>query len=120
MAKPLPAIIGTRGRNGSVQMNPAWFEFQGGYFWLNSHTRRAWPRNLLRDKVVSILVIDKADDQYWVRVDGRLVESSTEQALDHINRLSMRYSGEPFRPLEPGEQRIMFKIEPVHVAGEGI
>ena len=120
VGKPLLAIIGTRQGDGSVQMNPAWFEYRDGYFWLNSHTRRAWPRNLLRDRAVSILVVDKDDDGYWVRVDGRLVESSTERALEHINQLSLRYSGEPFRALEPGEQRIMFKVEPVHIAGEGI
>ncbi len=120
MARPLPAIIGTRRRDGSVQMNPAWFEYRDGYFWVNSHTRRSWPQNVLREKTVSLLVIDKDDDQWWLRVDGRLVESSTETAVEHINRLSMRYSGEPFRALEPGEQRIMFKIEPVRITGEGL
>ena len=101
-------------------MNPAWFEYRDGYLWLNSHTRRAWPQNLLRDGVASILVIDKQDDEYWVRVDGTVLESSTDGALEHINRLSMRYSRKPFRALEPNEQRIMFKIEPVRLTGQGI
>ena len=56
----------------------------------------------------------------WVRIDGRLVEASTVGADEHIDRLSGRYTGNPFRKLEPNEQRIMFKIEPVRITGENI
>ncbi len=34
-----PAIIGTNRKDGSVQINPVWFEFQDGSFWICSATR---------------------------------------------------------------------------------
>ena len=36
VAEVMPAVVGTRRRNGSVQMNPIWYEYSDGYFWLNS------------------------------------------------------------------------------------
>lgn len=101
-------------------MNPAWFEYREGYFWVNSHTRRAWPNNVLRDKAVSLLIVDRDDPDRWLRVDGRLVESATAGAVEHIERLARRYTGKPFRELELNEQRIILRIEPVRVTGEKI
>jgi len=101
-------------------MNPAWFEYRDGYVWVNSHTRRVWPNNVLRDKTVSLLILDQQEPDRWLRVDGRLAEATTEGAAEHIDRLARRYTGEPFRALEPNEQRIMFKIEPVRITGEKI
>jgi len=101
-------------------MNPAWFEYRDGYVWVNSHTRRSWPQNVVRDKTISLLVVDREEPDRWVRVDGHLVEATTVGAEDHIDRLARRYTGKPFRALEPNEQRIMFKIEPVRIAGEMI
>jgi hypothetical protein len=36
VAEVFPAIVGTKRQNGTVHMNPVWFEYDGGYFWLNS------------------------------------------------------------------------------------
>lgn len=101
-------------------MNPAWFEYLDGYFWVNSHTRRAWPNNVLRDNTISLLIVDREEPDRWLRVDGKLVEASTAGAEDHIDRLAKRYTGKPFRALEPNEQRIMLKIEAIKVTGEMI
>lgn len=120
LAQPVVAVIGTKSTDGSIQMNPAWFEFRDGYFWVNSHTRRTWPQNVIRDKTVSVLVIDPADPFRWLRADGRLVEVTTDGAEANIDRLSMRYTGKPFRALEPNEQRIMLKIELIRITGEKI
>jgi PPOX class probable F420-dependent enzyme len=120
VAQPVVAIIGTKRADGSVQMNPAWFEYRDGYLWLNSHTGRAWPQNVIRDRTVSVLVVDPKDAFRWVRIDGRLVEATTEGAEQHINRLAKRYTGKSFRALEPDEQRITLRIDPVRVSGEEI
>ena len=31
-----PAVVGTKRRDGTIQMNPVWFEYDAGYVWLNS------------------------------------------------------------------------------------
>lgn len=119
VAQPLLAAIGTTRPDGGIQLNPIWFEYRDGWFWVNSARGRAWPRNLERHPGVTLLITDKRDDHYWIQVRGRVVEASTEGAADHINRLSHRYVGRDY-DLRPGMERIMFKIEPLQVSGEGI
>jgi len=120
VAQPVVGIIGTKRTDGGLQMNPAWFEYRDGYLWLNSHTKRSWPQNVIRDKTVSVLVVDPEDSFRWIRIDGRLVDATRDGAEQHIDRLAKRYTGRSFRPLEPDEQRITLRIEPVRVSGEGI
>src|SRR5207253_10961729 len=37
-ALPILVVLGTKRDDGSVQLNPVWFEFEDGFFWLNSNT----------------------------------------------------------------------------------
>jgi hypothetical protein len=53
----------------------------------------------------------------WLKVRGRLVETTTKGAAEHIDRLSLRYTGNPkYQSSQPGEQRITLKVEPVRVS----
>src|SRR5437660_5569835 len=40
--EPLPIIVGTTRRDGSVQMVPVWYEYGDGQIWLNGGRNRAW------------------------------------------------------------------------------
>jgi hypothetical protein len=120
LAEPVPAIVATRRLKGYVQAVPAWFEFRDGLFWLNSNTARSWPNNIQRDRQVTLLIMDRQDDHYWVQVEGLLVEATSDGAPEVIERLARRYTGKPFRALQGGEERITLKIQPVRVTGEGI
>jgi len=55
-----------------------------------------------------VLVIDRTDPEHYAEVRGRVVAMVTGQpALDHADRLSRRYSGEPYRgPMERVVMRI--------------
>jgi PPOX class probable F420-dependent enzyme len=120
LEKPVPAVVATRRLKGYVQAVPAWFEFRDSLFWLNSHRARSWPQHIQRDGRVTLLILDREDDHYWAQVEGRLVEATTEGAESVIERLARRYTGKPFRALQPGEERITLTIQPVRITGEGI
>ena len=120
-ALPILTVIATKREDGSVQLNPIWFELRDGYFVVNSNTRRAWPRNLQRQKEATLLLVDPDKDvERYAQIHGRLVEVTPDANVEVINRLSRRYTGTQFRDLEPGEERITFKIEPVRVTGQMI
>ena len=38
LAEPLLAVIGTARRDGTVALNPVWFEHRDDELWLNSYT----------------------------------------------------------------------------------
>jgi PPOX class probable F420-dependent enzyme len=117
-ALPILVIVATKRPDGSVQLNPVWFELADGNFWLNSNTRRAWPRNLQRDREATLLLVDPKEADRYAQIRGRLAEVIPDPKNEFIDRLARRYTGEPFRELEPGEERITFKIEPVAVTGQ--
>ena len=119
-ALPILTVVGTRRADGEVQMNPVWFEFREGFFWLNSNTSRTWPRNVQREGRALLLLIDPQLPDRFAQIRCRLVETIPDPEHEQIDRLARRYTGEVFRALEPGEARITFKLEPVRVTGAEI
>jgi PPOX class probable F420-dependent enzyme len=113
-------VVGTKRADGAVQMNPVWFEHRDGFFWLNSNTSRTWPRNVQRDGEALLLLVDPTTPDRFAQIRCRLVETIRDPRHEQIDRLARRYTGEAFRALEPGEERITFRLEPVRVTGAQI
>ena len=120
VAQPILTVVGTKRADGSLQLNPAWFEFDDGYFWLNSNRWRTWPKNVQRDRDITLNFIDASEPFRWASIRGRLAEVIPDPDHAFIDRLARRYTGRAFRELRPGEERITLKVEPVSVTGEMI
>lgn len=119
-ALPILTVIATKRDDESIQLNPIWFELADGYIWVNSNTRRSWPMHLQRDREATLLITDPAEPERYAQIRGRLAEVIPDPKHEFIDRLARRYTGKLFRELEPGEDRITFKIEPVRVTGQMI
>jgi PPOX class probable F420-dependent enzyme len=119
-ALPVLIVIATKHVDSRVQLNPIWFELSDGYVWINSNTRRSWPKNLQRDKEAALLLIDPTEPDRYAQIRARLAEVLADPKHEFIDRLARRYTGRKFRELEPGEERITFKLEPVQVTGQMI
>jgi PPOX class probable F420-dependent enzyme len=117
VAEVMPAVVGTRRRDGTVQMNPIWYEFRDGYFWLNSWRTSDWMRHVLRDGDVTLFFIDPKNLGRWAQVQGNLVEASDEQGAEHIDALSIRYTGRPYDYRFNPRPRVRLQIEPTRVTG---
>jgi len=113
--EPLPIIVGTTRRDGSVQMTPVWYEYRDGQIWLNGGPKRDWVKHIKRDSRVSLLVPDPKNMFRWAQLQGRLVDTSLEGGDDHIERLSQRYTGGPYR--NPKVDRLIVRIDPERVTG---
>ena len=114
LAEPLPIIVGTLRRDGRVAMNPVWFEYGEGRFRLNSRRGAHWLDRLERERRASLLLIDPQDMYRVVHAETRLVSTSEEEAGAHLDRLSYRYRGEPYRALAP-MRRVIIELEPLGV-----
>src|SRR5438067_1764940 len=113
-----PAIIGTNRTHRSVAIVPVWFELEDGFIWLNSNTNRTWPKNLQRDREVTMLLVDPKTPDRYAQIRGRLISLVPDPKHEFIDRLSRRYTGKKFRDLEAGEHRITLKVQPVSVTGQ--
>ena len=113
--EPIPAIVGTTRRDGSVLMTPVWYEYRDGQIWLNGGPQRDWFKHLRRDPRVTLLVLDPKNMFRHVQIQGRLADWTTEGADDHIEHLSQRYLGGPYR--NPKIDRLIIRIEPERISG---
>jgi PPOX class probable F420-dependent enzyme len=110
------ANVATLRHDGSVQVAPVWVDVQDGKAVVNSAKGRAWPRNLEREPRVTVAVQNSENPYEYVEIRGRVVEQTTDGADEHIDSLAKKYLGKdeyPYR--QPGEQRVIIRIEPEHV-----
>ncbi|MDQ6670350.1 MAG: PPOX class F420-dependent oxidoreductase [Chloroflexota bacterium] len=113
--EPSPVTIGTTRKDGSVQMAPVWYEYRDGQIWLNGGPNRDWVKHLRRDPRITLFIVDPKSMWRWVQIQGRLANTSVEGADDHIEHLSQRYLGGPYRG--PKVDRLIVRIEPERVTG---
>jgi PPOX class probable F420-dependent enzyme len=113
--EPLPITVGTTRRDGSVQLNPVWYEHRDGQIWLNGGPGRGWVRHMQRDPRVTLFLLDPKNMFRWAQIQGRLAGTSAEAADDHIDRLAQRYTGGLYR--NPKIDRLIVRIDPDRVTG---
>ena len=119
-ALPILVVLGTKRADGSVQLNPVWFELKDGFIWLNSNTSRTWPKSLQRDRDVTMLLVDPKLPDRYAQIRGRLISLVPDPRHEFIDHLAHRYTRKKFRELEPGEHRVTLKVKPVAVTGQMI
>ncbi|MHB8525212.1 MAG: PPOX class F420-dependent oxidoreductase [Candidatus Acidiferrales bacterium] len=106
--------------DGSPQVTPVWVDFDGNHVLFNSALGRVKDKNIRRDPRVSLSVQDPENPYRYLEVRGRVVEITENGADEHINKLSQKYLGKPVYPFrQPGEVRVLYKIEPEHVSMMG-
>ena len=120
LESPNFAHLATVMPDGSPQVTPVWVDYDGEHVLINTAEGRQKPRNLRSDPRVALSVVDQGNAYAWVAIRGRVVELTHENADEHIDRLSKKYLGRDSYPArKAGEQRVIVKIEPEHVASMG-
>jgi PPOX class probable F420-dependent enzyme len=112
--------VSTLRGDGTIQAVPVWVDVQDGKPVLNTAEGRAWPRNLQRNPHVTLTVQNMENPYEYVMIRGTVSSREHEGADAHIDKLAMKYLGQetyPFR--QPGEQRVIIRVDPdyVHVFG---
>jgi len=111
------ATVATLRRDGSAQLTPVWIDWDGENVVFNTAEGRAKPRNIRRNPLVSIQVVDREDEYRWVSITGH-AQISEEGAVEHIHELSRRYRGRDY-DLMPGQQRLIVRVRPERVTVRG-
>ena len=114
------ANIATVMPDGSPQVTPVWFDYDGNYLRVNSAKGRVKDKNMRRNKNVALSIQDPDNAYRYLAVRGKVDEITEEGADAHIDSLAKKYLGKdkyPFRG--PGEVRVMYKIRPEKVSTMG-
>jgi hypothetical protein len=113
-AEVMPIVVGTKRQNGVVKMDPVWYEYRDGYFWLNTFRGARWLEHLERDQQASLLLIDPKDMTRTVHIEARLVAATTDGAQEHLAELDKRYQMAFHDNLEP-QVRVKIQLEALNV-----
>jgi PPOX class probable F420-dependent enzyme len=112
--------VATLRSDGSVHGVPVWVDVEDGRPVLNTAEGRAWLMNLERDPRVTLTIPNLENPYEYLEVRGRIAERTRDGADEHIDGLANKYLGAdeyPYR--QPGEQRVIVRVEPEHVRVHG-
>jgi PPOX class probable F420-dependent enzyme len=117
--KPL-AHLATLMPDGSPQVTPVWFDYEGGKIRVNTARGRVKARNMVEGARVALSIVDPENPYRHVQVRGTVTHVTEDGADAHIDSLAKKYLGQdkyPFR--QPSEVRILCTITPASVATMG-
>ena len=110
LRRPNPAVVASLRPDGSPHTVATWYLWDGARVLLNMDESRLRLRFMRRDPRVALTVLDEGSWYRHVSLLGRAVEIVDDDGLADIDRLSLHYSGEPFRDRE--SRRFSAWVEP--------
>jgi PPOX class probable F420-dependent enzyme len=114
------ADLATLMPDGTPQVTPVWFDYQGGILRVNTAAGRTKARNMQPGSPVALAIMDPDNPYRYIQIRGRVRQMTQDGADDHIDLLAKKYLGKDKYPwARPGEQRIVYEIEPTSVSANG-
>jgi len=101
--------------DGSPQVTPVWFDWDGAHLILNTARGRVKDKALKRRARVALAIPDPHDPYQYLQVRGVVVGETETDAYEMICRLNEKYHGKREFPRRPGEVRVTYHIRPERV-----
>jgi PPOX class probable F420-dependent enzyme len=101
--------------DGSPQVTPIWFDWDGTHIILNTARGRVKDKVMHRSGKVALLIVDPGDPYRYLQIRGRVVDETEAGAFDVICDLNLKYRGDRDYPKRPGEVRVTYKVLPEQV-----
>jgi PPOX class probable F420-dependent enzyme len=115
LERPVLAALATVEPDGTPQVTPVWILQRDNKLVVNTAAGRRKHKNLLARPQVTVLLVDPDNDQRYLEVRGKVVESfAGQQADDDIDAMAKKYldvDAYPYRVAT--DTRVTFIIEPV-------
>jgi PPOX class probable F420-dependent enzyme len=120
LRRPSPCFVATTMPDGSPQLTQTWVDTDGAHILINTVEGFQKLRNVARDPRVALNVADAANVFRYFQVRGRVVATTTDGGVKHIEALAQRYLGGPY-PWYGGrdQTRVIVTIEADHVSSVG-
>jgi PPOX class probable F420-dependent enzyme len=114
------AHLATVMKDGSPQVTPIWFDYDGTHVRINSAKGRWKDRNMRNRPKVALSIPDPDNPYRYMQIRGTVTEVTENGADAHIDSLAKKYLGQdkyPYR--QPGEERVIYKIAVERVNTQG-
>jgi PPOX class probable F420-dependent enzyme len=121
LTRPILCALTTINPDGQPHTVPVWCDYDGEHVRVNAPAATKKARNLEVNSKLSVLIIDPQNSGHWLEVQGHVGEVCDDEhgALEHINKLSAKYTGNPvYQPYGgSGVNRRMYVIEATKING---
>jgi PPOX class probable F420-dependent enzyme len=114
LAQPNPAVVASLRPDGSPHTVATWYDWEEGRVLLNMEQTRLRLRFLRGDPRAALTVLDGNDWYRHVSLIGRVVSIEEDSDLVDIDRLAVRYTGQPFRRRDAQRVSVWFEPERWH------
>ena len=114
------AHLATVMKDGSPQVTPIWFDYDGTHLRINSAKGRWKDKNMRNRPKVALSIPDPDNPYRYMQIRGTVTEVTESGADAHIDSLAKKYLGQdkyPYR--QPGEERVIYKIAVERVNAQG-
>ena len=85
-------FISTINLDGSPQLTPVWGDYDDGYVLVNTAEGRLKHKNVLRDPLVAISVVDHGNPLNMTTIKGKVIEIIPDYDYVHANKLTKQLS----------------------------
>jgi len=110
------ASLATVNADGTPQVTPVWFDWDGSHIRVNTAKGRIKDKNLRSRPTLALAIMDPDNPYRYLQIKGR-VASVTETGADaHIDALAKKYLGKDRYPYRKADEvRVIFAIAPDRV-----
>ncbi|HEV6953419.1 MAG TPA: PPOX class F420-dependent oxidoreductase [Promicromonospora sp.] len=114
LENPNYAFLGTVRPDGSVQVNPMWFDFDGETLRFTHTTHRAKFRNLQQNPAMSLAILNPENPFNYLEVRGKLVEVVPDPTGEFYVHLGKRYGNPDQTPPPDSADRVVLVMSVEH------
>ncbi|HRE29793.1 MAG TPA: PPOX class F420-dependent oxidoreductase [Anaerolineales bacterium] len=100
--------------DGTPQVTPVWFDWDGEHLIVNTARGRVKDNVLRRHPVVAVAISDPHDPYRYLQIKGAVVAEDEADGRAMIDSLSQKYLDKPY-PFYRGETRVTYRIKPTRV-----
>jgi PPOX class probable F420-dependent enzyme len=120
LRQPSICYIATTMADGSPQITQTWVDTDGQHVLINSVQGFVKVRNIERDPRVAVVISDPENPSRYFQIRGRVIEVTTEGAVDQIEALAQKYLGGPYPWFGGHDQvRVSLVIAPEKISSIG-
>jgi PPOX class probable F420-dependent enzyme len=104
------AVLALVKQDGTPQVTPIWFDYDGTHFIFNTARGRVKDKILRRHPAVAFVISDPGNPYRYIQISGRVVEETEQGAAEQIAVLNEKYAGKREYSLRPGEVRVTYRV----------
>ena len=119
---PTIAILSTFSMNGYPHATVVWFDYDDTYFRINTMKGFQKEKNMKKNPLINLLIYNPMDSLRSIEIRGEIVEMTELHALDHLNNLTLKYTGKSQyfgdcipKHFEESEIPVLCKIKPLKI-----